>query len=444
MILSKEQELELIVKLSNKESSRRLAVLFGISLQTVYNIAKRHGVQPRKIKVVAKNALLETCRRGSTVHSAAAHLGMSVSTATRELREQRNQGVEILLRRGRPRQHSVETANLRLAKYNPDHWASLGADDKSRWVEEVYHVLNRTPFPYPPIPEEKVIKEELCRLRTASAYLNERDEVRPQNRVGTSICSPFFPDRYKATYKKSGSAFLAWSDEKKLKRAIIFQLDHGDPVTPHRVLRALTLQCRTPGIFRPLVAKFIYEHYCQSGDTVWDPCAGYGGRLLGAIAAGVHYVGTDVDAETVSGNQLLAKMLGANAEITLSPAEQFTPPVIKLAFTSPPYFDRERYSQNESQSWRRHAQLDTWIENFLRPVADQARDALVADGALVLNIADLRDGARVVPLVEKAVTTIRASGFTLEKILKMPLAAINRNAPAEPLLVFKNKRGGSM
>ena len=27
--------------------------------------------------------------------------------------------------------------------------------------------------------------------------------------------------------------------------------------------------------------------------TVWDTSMGYGGRLLGAIAAGVNYIGTD-------------------------------------------------------------------------------------------------------------------------------------------------------
>jgi len=37
--------------------------------------------------------------------------------------------------------------------------------------------------------------------------------------------------------------------------------------------------------------------------TVWDPSMGYGGRLLGAIAAGVNYIGTDPCIPTYEGLQ---------------------------------------------------------------------------------------------------------------------------------------------
>ena len=53
--------------------------------------------------------------------------------------------------------------------------------------------------------------------------------------------------------------------------------------------------------FRPTAAAAMYNIFCDvdsplegtTAGTVWDPSMGYGGRLLGAITAGVNYIGTD-------------------------------------------------------------------------------------------------------------------------------------------------------
>ena len=35
-----------------------------------------------------------------------------------------------------------------------------------------------------------------------------------------------------------------------------------------------------------------------------------------------------------------------------------------LVFTSPPYFDTEKYSDDEAQSYLLYPKLDLWLENF--------------------------------------------------------------------------------
>jgi DNA modification methylase len=201
------------------------------------------------------------------------------------------------------------------------------------------------------------------------------------------------------------------------------------------------MEQRTPSVFRPTVARYIYETYCPPGGTVWDPCSGYGGRVLGAVAAGIRYIGTDVEAETVEGNQRLASLLGAGGQVTLhqQAAEGFDPGPVDLVFTSPPYFDRERYSTASEQSWRKHSGgIDAWVQGFLRPVIEHAHQFLPAGRHLVLNVADLRQGRKVLPLVDLTVTTAVGAGFTLETTLEMPLAVVNRKAGAfEPVLVFR-------
>ena len=60
---------------------------------------------------------------------------------------------------------------------------------------------------------------------------------------------------------------------------------------------------------------------------MWDMSSGYGGRLLGAIVAGVNYVGTDPCTETYEGLQRLAEDYGEGTEIELHKigSEDFIP-----------------------------------------------------------------------------------------------------------------------
>jgi hypothetical protein len=48
-----------------------------------------------------------------------------------------------------------------------------------------------------------------------------------------------------------------------------------------------------------MVAKTIVRYF--GAQRVQDPCAGWGGRLLGSIAAGATYVGCDPDPRTAAG-----------------------------------------------------------------------------------------------------------------------------------------------
>ena len=348
------------------------------------------------------------------------------------------------VRMGRPRgKYDRMAADVALAEYTASKWKDFDDAAKERWVEEVLGVLRRTPFPAPLDLTTSEFDKELERVRNTPMRL-EGDTIQPWSAVGSRACLPYFPNRYHAASRGKRTAYEAWHDDSVLRWAIRFQLDQGDPVLPHRVLRAVTMQHRTPSVFRTTVARWVYETYCPSGGIVWDPCSGYGGRLLGAFLAGVRYVGTDVEPETVLGNQRLSERLGAidRARVHLHPAETFDPGPVDLVFTSPPYFDREQYSTRDDQSWVRHGEsLDGWVEGFLRPVIRMAYTRLSHGRALVLNVADIRHGRILYPLVECTVRTALEEGFEQEAALWMPLARINRTADKarEPMLVFRRR-----
>ena len=354
-----------------------------------------------------KDEIAIAISRGLKLDALVKKYGVSRSTINRIVKEVKAYG--IIPKRGRPSQtRSIPDANI-----------GNGSS---------------TPFPFPIYDPER-FEKEINRLKNINIGLTSEKVITPWSHVGASACASFFPNRYNAIRKGSISAFEAWTNEHYMRRAISFQIKRGDPITPHRILRALTLICRTPTIFKPSIAKFIYARYCSK--VTWDPCAGYGGRLLGAFAAGVHYIGTDVEIATIEGNKKLAEVLGTNHELIMSPAESFDPPKVDLVFTSPPYFDRECYSENKNQSWKKHGQsLSAWIEGFLRPVIERARIALSIDGFLALNVANIKNNT--VPIIDRTISVAIESGFRHIDTLRIPLAAINRAAtPYEPILIFQ-------
>jgi hypothetical protein len=57
-----------------------------------------------------------------------------------------------------------------------------------------------------------------------------------------------------------------------------------------------------------------------------------------------------------------------------------------LVFTSPPYFDTEKYFEEPGQCWRDYPVWEQWKGSYLRPTVARAKDYLRPGGKLVLNV----------------------------------------------------------
>ncbi len=60
-----------------------------------------------------------------------------------------------------------------------------------------------------------------------------------------------------------------------------------------------------------------------------------------------------------------------------------------IVFTSPPYFNVERYSYDDTQSWVRHKDIDSWNEKFLHVALNNVWKCLRKGGILMVNISDV-------------------------------------------------------
>lgn len=148
--------------------------------------------------------------------------------------------------------------------------------------------------------------------------------------------------------------------------------------------------------FRPTLARAIIDRFSPAEGTVVDFAAGYGGRLVGCLTLDRRYVGIEPCKEQVDGLRETIRVLmdvrptGADAEIRQGCAEEVLPCLpdrfADLVFSSPPYYDWERYSQEPTQSFVRYPSYTLWLKGFLGCVIRESRRILKRGGRLILNL----------------------------------------------------------
>jgi hypothetical protein len=155
--------------------------------------------------------------------------------------------------------------------------------------------------------------------------------------------------------------------------------------------------------FRPTAAAAIYDRYIpERGGVTWDMSAGWGGRMLGALACKKvrGYIGCDPATETcwslaAMASELVntARRLGRDmgVEIYCCGSEDMRPNLhpssVDFCFSSPPYFSQEKYSDEETQSYLRFRNPEAWLNGFMGATLDNCKFCLKPNGILAVNIA---------------------------------------------------------
>lgn len=151
------------------------------------------------------------------------------------------------------------------------------------------------------------------------------------------------------------------------------------------------------------------------GGRVLDPCAGWGGRLIGFLASNAgEYNGTDASPYQIEGNKAIWSTFQGFTEhekaVTLncSPFEKqpLQDGYFDFALTSPPYFDTEKYLGGE-QSRETNGSYESWRDNFYRVLIQKVFDALKHNAYFCLQV-----GSQRYPLLEDGKKIATEVGFT--------------------------------
>ena len=98
---------------------------------------------------------------------------------------------------------------------------------------------------------------------------------------------------------------------------------------------------------------------------------------------------------------------------------------LDMVFTSPPYFDREQYSEDDEQSFKSYPMYSDWRDNFLKPTLTNAYNSLKNYRYLWWNIADIKIGKSIFhPLEQDSIDIIESLGGVYKGKLKMLMASM--------------------
>jgi hypothetical protein len=269
--------------------------------------------------------------------------------------------------------------------------------------------------------------------------------------VGYSVADTYHPHRFLAKIPGKNTVWETFERDDYLLVALrLLAATPNQLITDTSILNVLpyTRGAQAASNFRPGFALSLYRRYGFEGATVLDTSTGYGGRLVGFLASQcARYIGVDPNTQTHEANVRLAADLSGDKVVELInlPAEDVTDEIADescdLAFTSPPYFAKEHYSDEPTQSCNRYPSGESWRDGFLRPTLALQHRALRPESVAIVNIADVKIGATSYPLVEWTETCARDVGFRLLRRDRFPLGGRvrgrgERRVAFEPLLVF--------
>jgi len=256
-------------------------------------------------------------------------------------------------------------------------------------------------FPYYPIDEEKIQKEYDKLLEFDVDRLDLPKNHLQQFMLGLNTVNTFHPQMWEVKCRSSKTPMEIFLDRELFTIALRKRIKYSDtklrPYNIRKSLKAFGVQAVSN--FRPTIAKWVYENFSPIGGLVLDPCAGYGGRMMGAMCSNTvrEYVGVDPNRITMKNNKKLKSYLGKAAlksGIKSPIVYLFDQPFedyidnreYDVVFTSPPYFNVEKYDDNDiNQSYIRYPTYKLWLEGFLKVLIENSYDFLRKGGYFALN-----------------------------------------------------------
>jgi tRNA G10 N-methylase Trm11 len=333
--------------------------------------------------------------------------------------------------------------------------AALSGAARRQYAREAFQYWRVRGFPFPTMTRLQMLRA--YRALAASAkpiFLNHRElQWSP---VGLGLANNFQPHIWSTKCERFRTPIEVFNNDEMFRAGINRALEmwrDRRSLAPNNVRRMAATFTNTKRVsnFRPSVAKALCERYSREGDLVVDPAAGYGGRLLGCLPLNRRYLGIEPNRKSIGGLRSMVATLKrlvpipASVRLIRGCAEDILPTLecstSQLALCSPPYYARERYSTDGTQSYVRYGSYGAWVEGFLEPLIYGISRVLRPRGFLALNVANTEshpiadDAKRIARCHFKAYYTYR---------LRIGSVPYHRNGHrgghrSEPLFIFQKR-----
>ena len=232
----------------------------------------------------------------------------------------------------------------------------------------------------------------------------------------------------------SPSPIRSWYQEKHRKTLENSKFFESSPKT------ALALRKYIASQFRPTAAAAVYKMF--NAKSVYDPCGGWGDRMVAAMAHNVDYHCTDTNPLAIAGYASMQYMYPHTSMLSFeyALAEESKPSIgYDLVFTSPPYWKAEKY-QGEQSSHLQYRKFDDWLKNFLFKMLNNAWSGLQKNGHMVINVSDIYANHTYNRVVQPVLDLMSAEspyviGYRMAK--RVGSKSCNSGIFCEPIIIIK-------
>lgn len=315
---------------------------------------------------------------------------------------------------------------------NKKVWKRFTPLQMHNYVNSVFRYYREQGFPYHSTASgrrhiwfNQMLNYDYSRLKAG-------DIVR-QSMHGLSLAWSYMPHSWEIRCNGLMTPFEVFHNDKLFKKVIKKRIQMGDNMSDNGIRKMLKIFTGVQSVsnFRPTASAVIYSEFCQPGDTVLDMSSGFGGRLLGSHLAGCQYIGIDPSTKTMQGLKEMNHDFFLGADLYCVGSEDFIPKKnsIDFCFTSPPYYNLEKYSDEPTQSYLRYPTRNNWLHGYLKETFKNCWIGLKSNKYMAVNMASKKDWVMLEPdMIEVA----EEVGFKLERIMYLALSSMRMSKDKSP------------
>jgi len=332
---------------------------------------------------------------------------------------------------------------------NKKIWNEFSEQEMINYIDCVFNYYRKQGFPY----FDNSVKNRDNEFNKLKKYdftkvIDKENKIIKQTMHGLSLAWSYMPHSWGIVCGNMKTPYEIFNNDELLKKVIERRIKMGDNMSDNGLRKMLKIFTGTQSVsnFRPTAAAAIYHLFCQENDLVWDISSGFGGRLLGAEIANVNYIGTDPSTPTFEGLLEIKKeyIKSIKSEIYCIGSEDFIPQkgTIDFVFSSPPYFNWEKYTNEDTQSFKKFPTKEEWLEGYLLKTFENCFIGLKDNGKMAINIANTKNFK---DLEDKTIIMANKAGFFLSDTWKLALSnpkMKNKESSFkyEPIFIFTKKR----
>lgn len=337
--------------------------------------------------------------------------------------------------------HPVKIENLFI---NKKIWNTFDDIEMEKYAKSVFNYYRIVGFPFFPT-DAKYRANELRRLNNYdfTKTIDIENCIINQSMHGLALAWSYMPHSWEVVCNDKRTPWEIFHDDDLLLNCIKKRIKIGDNMSDNGLRKMMKLFSGAQSVsnYRPTAAASLYVTFCEPNDVVWDMSCGFGGRLLGSYLAKVKYIGTDPSTPTFDGLQEMNKELKLEAELHKCGSEEFLPEKDSLdfCFTSPPYFNLEKYTNEETQSYVKFPDKKKWIDGFLKKTFENCYYGLKEGKTMAINVSNTRIFNN---FEEETIRCALEVGFELKSTWRLALSnPAMSNAKShlkyEPIFIFR-------